>query len=247
MVGLVIKANGQALAWARDPLDIYGIKVAVPRGVDHLEIALDSGLATGGDGFSAAPTSSAQLAVLPLNEFVLLPKGKDAETISTSLTVIPPEGWVVACALDVKATDANVYEIETASLTRVIDSPVQIGRYMTQVDLAGSEPRPDIEHRISIATDGAATLAVPANFEQGYSALVAEAGALFGSRMYRHYTWILSLSDHVAHFGLEHNESSDNRREERTLIDPELTPWLAQLSVTNMSIAGMAIAARRAV
>ena len=45
--------------------------------------------------------------------------------------------------------------------------------------------------------------------------LVAEYGQLFGSRMYRHYTWLLSLSDHVAHFGLEHHESSDNRREER--------------------------------
>jgi predicted metalloprotease with PDZ domain len=229
MIGLVIKANGQPLAWARDPLDIYGLKVTVPRGVDHLEISLDSGLATEGDGFSAAPTSSAQLAVLPLNEFVLLPKGKDAETISTSVTVIPPPGWVVASALDVKAIAENAYEVETASLTRVIDSPVQIGRHMTQVDLAGSEPLPAIAHSISIAADSEAALAIPLNFQQGYSALVAEAGKLFGSRMYRHYTWILSLSDHVAHFGLEHNESSDNRREERTLIDPELTPWLAQL------------------
>jgi predicted metalloprotease with PDZ domain len=37
--------------------------------------------------------------------------------------------------------------------------------------------------------------------------------------MYRRYTWLLSLSDHVAHFGLEHHESSDNRLFERTLLD----------------------------
>jgi predicted metalloprotease with PDZ domain len=229
MVGLEIKANGKTLAWARDPLDIFGLKITVPRGVSQLQISLDSGLATGGDGFSAAPTSSAQLAVLPLNEFVLLPKGRDAETISTTLTVIPPEGWSVASALDVKPAGDGAYEIETASLTRVIDSPVQIGRYMKRYDLAGSEPRADIKHSISVATDSAAALAAPADFVQGYSQLVAEAGALFGSRMYRHYTWILSLSDHVAHFGLEHNESSDNRRDEATLTDPELEPWLSQL------------------
>ena len=47
--------------------------------------------------------------------------------------------------------------------------------------------------------------------------------------MYRHYTWLLTLSDHVAHFGLEHHESSDNRRDERMLTDPVLTPWLSTL------------------
>ena len=35
----------------------------------------------------------------------------------------------------------------------------------------------------------------------------AEAGALFGSRHYRDYHFLLTLSDDVAHFGLEHHES----------------------------------------
>ena len=41
--------------------------------------------------------------------------------------------------------------------------------------------------------------------------LVAEADALFGARHYRHYHWLLALSDHVERIGLEHHESSDNR------------------------------------
>lgn len=52
-----------------------------------------------------------------------------------------------------------------------------------------------------------------------YKNLVAETGALFGSRHYRDYHFLLTLSDHVAHFGLEHHESSDDRVDERTLID----------------------------
>ena len=52
--------------------------------------------------------------------------------------------------------------------------------------------------------------------------LVAEAGALFGSRHYRDYHFLVTLSDDVAHFGLEHHESSDDRSYERSLIDGSL-------------------------
>jgi predicted metalloprotease with PDZ domain len=229
MIGLVIEANGQRLAWSRDPLDIYALRLNVPRGTSELHITLDSGLSTEGDGFTASPTSSDQLAVLPINEFVVLPKGRDAETISTVLTVIPPAGWGAASALDTKPASGGGFELEQASLTRVIDSPVQIGRWMKRLELPGSAPMPELRHDIAIATDSAEALVFTDELVAGYGNLVAEAGALFGSRMYRHYTWLLTLSDHVAHFGLEHNESSDNRRDERTLIDPGLTPWLAQL------------------
>ena len=51
--------------------------------------------------------------------------------------------------------------------------------------------------------------------------LVKEAGALFGAHHYRSYHFLYTLSDHVAHFGLEHHESSDDRTGERTLIDPD--------------------------
>ena len=46
-------------------------------------------------------------------------------------------------------------------------------------------------------------------------------GALFGARHYRAYHFLLTLSDHVAHFGLEHHESSDNRQGEKYLIDAD--------------------------
>jgi hypothetical protein len=34
------------LAWRRDPRDMYAISVTVPRGATHLDIVLDSALAT---------------------------------------------------------------------------------------------------------------------------------------------------------------------------------------------------------
>src|SRR5262249_14248883 len=56
--------------------------------------------------------------------------------------------------------------------------------------------------------------------------LVAETGALFGARHYREYHFLLTLSDHTAHFGLEHHESSDDRVPERTMIEDDQR-WLA--------------------
>ncbi len=44
--------------------------------------------------------------------------------------------------------------------------------------------------------------------------------ALFGAQHYRDYHFLYSLSDHVAHFGLEHHESNDSRLGERALVDP---------------------------
>ena len=50
--------------------------------------------------------------------------------------------------------------------------------------------------------------------------LVAESGKLFGARHYRDYHFLLGLSDHVAHFGLEHHESNDSRLPEGVLLGP---------------------------
>lgn len=229
MVGLSITANGKNVAWTRDPYDVYALRLAVPPGAKRLDISLDSGLAVQQKGFTSAQTSSDQLAVLSWNQFVLLPKGTDAEDVTTRASIVVPKGWSVASALATKRRADAGYDFEEASAARLIDSPVQIGRYMRRIELRGSAPMPAIAHDMVIAADSAAALELPDGFAGAYGQLVAEAGALFGSRMYRHYTWLVTFSDHIAHFGLEHHESSDNRREENVLIDPDEEPWLSTL------------------
>jgi predicted metalloprotease with PDZ domain len=54
-----------------------------------------------------------------------------------------------------------------------------------------------------------------------YKKLVAETGALFGARHYRHYDFLYTLSDQVGGHGLEHHESNDSAAAERTLVDPD--------------------------
>jgi len=229
IIGLVIRANGAPLAWQRDPRDMYAITVTVPAGAARLDIALDSGLTIEGGEFGLGPTSSAQLALLPFNLFVLLPRGRDAATISTEAAVLAPAGWKISCALEQHPQPDGSVALEPASLSRLIDSPVQMGAYLERVELAGAAPHPELHHVISIAADSAAALVTPADFAAGYGRLVAQAGALFDTRMYRHYTWLLTLSDHVAHFGLEHHESSDDRLWENTLGDEGRRMALAEL------------------
>src|SRR3954454_17716170 len=78
-----------------------------------------------------------------------------------------------------------------------------------------------IPHYLNVAADSDRALEVRPEVIEQYKTLVKESGALFGARHYRDYHFLFTLSDHIAHFGLEHHESSDDRYAERTLIDPE--------------------------
>src|SRR5206468_1678666 len=51
--------------------------------------------------------------------------------------------------------------------------------------------------------------------------IIYKASPLFGAHHYRSYRFLFALSDGVAHFGLEHHESSDDRVPERALLDEE--------------------------
>jgi predicted metalloprotease with PDZ domain len=229
IIGLVIRANGEPLTWQRDPLEMYAISVTVPNGATHLDISMDDGLAVEGGEFGAGPSSSAQLAVLPWNDFVLLPKGRAAASLTTEVAVLAPPDWQLNCALALHPQSDGSVQLEPANLARLIDSPLQMGRYARRIELTGSAPLPELKHAISLVADSEAALSVPADFAAGYGRLVAQAGSLFGTRVYRHYTWLLTLSDHVAHFGLEHHESSDDRTAENSLSEESLREDVAEL------------------
>ena len=229
MIGLEIKANNERLAWSRDSLDMYALHLTIPPGVERVKISVESGMAMEGSGSAGVSASSAQLAVLSWNEFLLFPKGADLEKMSISASVVGPAGWAVACALASKLGADGAYEFEPGSVERLIDSPVQMGHYARSFALEGSAPRADLKQSLSVMADSAGALEAPEGFSQGYNRLVAEAGALFESRMYRHYTWLLSLSDHIDHFGLEHHESSDDRMAENALSESDLRMRLGRL------------------
>ena len=112
------------------------------------------------------------------------------------------------------ARRGNEINFATVSLTTLVDSPVITGEFLKVVPLA-----PDPPTEMDIAADSAAALDAPPEVWDHYKNLVEQAQKLFGAHHYRDYHFLYTLSDHVAHFGLEHHESDDSRVDERALVD----------------------------
>ncbi len=134
-------------------------------------------------------------------------------------------------------------EFQPASLTTLIDSPLSAGAHYRTVELG----RIAAYLTTCISPPIASVRSTPRlNSCRRYKNLVREAGALFQARHYRDYHFLLTLSDHVAHFGLEHHESSDDRVGERMLIDDAERVTNGFLLLTNSPIPGTANSAGRA-
>jgi predicted metalloprotease with PDZ domain len=207
--GIYFRANGKVLEWHRDPVDMYAFHVAVPEGVSSIEATLDylSPVEMPG-GFSAGSSATEKLAVLSWNWLVLYPKGHGSDEIGVKASLVLPANWQWGTALPQTASRAGSVDFALASLTTLVDSPVLMGQYVKKIPLqAGKIPA----HELDVVADDAAALELRPQQLKAFDNLVAEAGALYGARHYREYHFLLTLSNHVAHFGLEHHESNDSR------------------------------------
>ena len=227
LAGLFITANGQPLAWTRDDVNMYAIRVTVPDGVTELHVKDDFLATAGASGFSAGASTSANLAMLSWNELVLYPAGhKNDADIDVQPSVILPAGWQYGTALEKTGGDGTHIDFGTVSLEQLIDSPLLSGKYFVEIPLA---PEVTPKHFLDIAADGPEDLKLTPDTVNGYSNLVRETGALYQSRHYASYHFLVTASDQVAHFGLEHHQSSDDRVPERTFIDDNLLLLSADL------------------
>jgi predicted metalloprotease with PDZ domain len=216
VAGMKFAAAGKTIPWRRNLVEMFSIHLDVPAGVSTLEADFDFLLAAPSSGFTAGGSATANLDVLSWNQVLLYPKGSPAKDITFVAALRLPAGWKFGTALPIAKQDGDTVEFAPAPLTTLVDSPVLAGRYFRAVQLTPGQNPP---HELDIAADSAAALAITPDTELALHNLVMEAGALFGSRHYRDYHFLLTLSDDVAHFGLEHHESSDDRTSERSLID----------------------------
>lgn len=226
LTGLQFYAKGQRLTWRRDLVDMYSLHLTVPEGISTIEARLDMVMPAPPEGFSSGASATTQLDVLSWNQVVLYPytPGKNTDDILVTPTLKLPAGWRYDTALPVSGEGGgNEVVFQTVSLTNLVDSPVLAGAHFRRIPLTPDGP---IQHYADIAADSEAALQAPPELVNSYKRLVAETGALFGARHYREYHFLVTLSDHTAHFGLEHHESSDDRVGERTLIDDDMR-WLA--------------------
>jgi predicted metalloprotease with PDZ domain len=226
VVSLKFRANNKTISWRRDSVNLYAFHMTMPEGSTALDAAFDFISPADAGGFTEGSSMTTELAVLNWNQYVFYPQGTQVDRVPYQATLHLPHGWHYGTALSIAQESGDEIAFQPTSLATLIDSPVSAGAHYKTVDLGIFN---GAAHYIHIAADSERALAMPLQAVKQYKRLVAEAGAMFGSRHYRSYHFLLTLSDHVASFGLEHHESSDDRLGERTLLDNDLFTFYSEL------------------
>ncbi len=221
--GLFITGNGQTVRWERDPVEMFTYHVTVPAGVTSLTVKMDFITAATGGDFTAGGSSSQNLAVLSWNTVLLYPYSGPSMKVSEVMvtpSVTLPEGWHYGTALEPtgagNTAPGDQVGFKTVSLEQLIDSPVLTGRFFREVALA---PEVSPKHYLDMAGDGPEDIAISQAHIDQFTKLVRETGALYKSRHYAAYHFLVTLSDETSHFGLEHHQSSDDRVAPGTFTD----------------------------
>lgn len=218
LAGIKVSANGKPLPWKRDAVNMYEFHIDVPAGVSLLDVTAEFISPPETGGFSSGSSITSELAVLSWNQLLLYPKGVPGDQLRIQASLKVPAGWRYGTALPIESESGNQILFKPSSLTTLVDSPVQTGASFRTIDLSPGGPVP---HYLHLAGDSDRAVRIGETEIRHYRNLVNEANSLFGAHHFRDYHFLYTLSDHVAHFGLEHHESSDDRTDEEALVDED--------------------------
>jgi predicted metalloprotease with PDZ domain len=216
--GLKFTTSGKTLPWRRDPVDMYAFHLDVPQGATTVEASLEFLAPTFAGSLSSDSSTTSHLFVFWWNWMLLYPSVVHTDDLMFEASLRLPPGWKCGTSLTVEQEWQGEVHFRAASLTTLVDSPVLAGEYFRLIPLSTEKPAVEM----NIAADSPAALQASPQFTEAMRKLIEEAKALFGAEHYEHYTFLLTLSDHVQNYGLEHHQSSDNRVAERALIDETL-------------------------
>jgi len=217
--GIIFTANGKTIPWERDDVNMFAFRLKIPAGVTEVEASVDFLATAAPSGFSAGASTSPNLAVVAWNEVALYPAGTPSGEITFAPSIKLPEGWNFGTSLVKVGGSGGTTQFENVSLETLVDSPVLAGRFFKEIALA---PEVSPKHFLDMVGDGPEDLNLSTEEIAQFSNLVKEAGAVYKSRHYDRYHFLFTLSDSVAHFGLEHHQSSDDRVDARNFLDEDL-------------------------
>lgn len=206
VAGLEFRANGQRLAWKRDPLDVAAFHLEVPAGATEVVATFDFLTPTAGNQGRIVMTPS--MLNLQTISTVLYPAGYYARRIPVDMRVTYPSGWTAFTALHEDGRSGDTVDYEDVPLDILVDSPVYAGRHARNIDLtpAGSK----VPVKLGVVADAAKYLETKPEQVKLHQAMVAQALKLFGAQHYDHYQFLFSLSGQMGGNGLEHQRSSEN-------------------------------------
>ncbi len=210
IAGLAFSGNGAALNWRRDVDDVFTFHVDVPAGVRSITARFQF----------LSPTREREGRIVMTPEMLnlqweqvsLYPAGYATRNIAVRPSVILPDGWTGAAALDgavtapPRAGAANRIDYGVTDYETLVDSPMFAGAHFRRWDLGHNVT-------LNVVADAPEYLdAQPAHID-AHRALVDEAVRLFGARHFDRYEFLLGLTEELGGIGLEHHRSSENTRE----------------------------------
>jgi len=199
--GIRFSANGQALKWKRDPLDVYAFHVAVPQGVSAVDVEFQYVSSTAeNQGRTVMTPDMSSIQWLSLSMY---PAGHYVRQIPVQASVILPTGWKAATALRPSGQTGDRIDYPTTSYEILVDSPLIAGAHYRQIQLS-----PKVA--LDVIGDTPAELAAKPEQIAAHKQLVDQAVKTFGAEHYDHYDFLLTISNNLGGNGLEHHRSSED-------------------------------------
>jgi predicted metalloprotease with PDZ domain len=226
VAAVTIKANGKQLAWRRDLREMYALHVDVPQGVSQLELSFQFLSPGAGGEFGASASSTPNLVDVEFNQTAFYPAGHYTRQITIQPSVTLPAGWKFGTAMQVASQSGNTTQFKPLTFNNLVDSPLIAGEHFNRVDL---DPGASVPVHLNVVGDGAEDVKLTDKQLAGQRAVVQQAAKLFGAHHYQHYDFLLTLSDHTGHFGLEHHQSSDDRLGSNFFTDETMHTLVATL------------------
>jgi predicted metalloprotease with PDZ domain len=214
LAALRISANGTALDWRRDTIDLYAFHVTVPPGTQSLDVDFDV-LLNGGPGDTMSTHS---IAIVNWNRVLLYQDGINSRQYFFKPSIILPDGWDYGTALRDPQRTGNQIDFATTPLEMLVDSPLDMGRYVKKWNL-WKEGSTFVA--FDVFADAPQYLNISEELLKAYQRVPAEAFAMYGSHHFLDYTALLTLSDDLGFQGIEHHQSSDDRADNDFLTDPD--------------------------
>ena len=136
LVNLRFSADGNSIAWARDPVDMYRFHISVPAGTTRLvaDFSLVGAYIAGND-FAPGNTSTPVQGDVNWDQLLLYPADTPAEQITVTASVKLPDKWSYATALPHSPAQVGTIRFDPVSLTTLIDSPLMCGSIMREFDI----------------------------------------------------------------------------------------------------------------
>jgi predicted metalloprotease with PDZ domain len=201
LAGLELRINGKPQEWHRDPVDINAFHISLPSDASVLEAHFQYLSPLNGG------VMSHDIVQVPWQHLMLYPQGMNVNDIPVLAQLRLPGGFHAASSLRAEKEDGTDLDFRQCTIGELADAPVFAGRFMREWPLSKDDAKPVWLH---VVADEAQDLAISPEQLETLRRTVALTNSMFGAVPFRHYDFLVSLTNRLPNDGgNEHQESSE--------------------------------------